>query len=124
MAASSAAGEPVAVAASPGPSQGPPDWWFSGEQREGESVRVCAAGFGADLPRAREAAIEAARDRLRLFVPEGAPESEPATVERLSVMPLPSASMNAARYVGYAMVSAESRPMHAGEASGVGRGGG
>lgn len=93
--------EPEPEATAP---QGPPDWWFSGERRDGASVIVCAAGFGADLPRARDAAIEAARQRLLLFVPGGTGELDAGRVERLSVMPLPSAR-SAARYVGYAMVS-------------------
>jgi len=105
--AESIAHKPVPSEAAQAPAaQGPPEWWFSGERRQEGSVSVCAAGFGADLPRAREAAIDAARERLKLFVSGDVPEAQGPTIERLSVMPLPGSSATRARYVGYAMVSA------------------
>lgn len=89
---------------------GRPSWWFSSPRETSSKVSLCAEALAPDMRRAREAAIDAGRTRLRADLDLPADEPLPDVhVVRAWVWPLPNTQAGTNRYAGYVMVSAPVR---------------
>lgn len=90
-----------------GRDDGRPNWWFAESRTEDGEIRLCAEALGADMASARDAALQAARIRLRQELALG--ESQPIPQERIErawVWPLPNTRVGPSRYAGYVLIGA------------------